>query len=592
MSLSALSPDGQGLVVAHGSVVWIARRSEGLAPAAVLRTPNDTVAVASSARRVFALTHVGELIVADRSGEPLATDELGGPALDVVVRGRHTIVFVGDGYRRWIAPGQVVSVAVDHVVAGAVDAEGRVAVATSDGTLRVFDAHDAVLQEIPTPKPLHHIVSSTWHDSDAPVWYAASEDEVFVVRADDTVCHHITQTGEHPIRHLAASVEGGLLAVGLGDSLAVIMTLPSRDTVGQLAYSGRTITGLDLDSNAVVGVGLDQGDGNWFELRTRALVRTDPPDGEPRRTWLVSAGSTFEDPPPAKVEPPKVDPEPAPARPAPKSSTADRRPPPPHVDPASIDHVRRCATCGEPAAVPLNAIFARRMGFTTNAVAQLDYRCQHCGTPFGIQSLAEIRLIAAAILAMPLLGVLSAWVSIPFAEMSETTEPYRWLSFLGIGFILFGVGGMVWSFVRPGLTKLRHPKVPDARVPPLRYPRPYRLRRCTCGAWAAVSKVEATTINGIRMSTDRTFHCHECGNEFTVVQPFTMFLMGAIGLALTPFGAILLLFLAMGQADLGTVCCTGGPAVLGLFGLWSAFTGARDRWFRHPLDPDEPPQSL
>lgn len=587
--LSSLSPDGRCLVVGHGSVVWIATRSQGLAPAAVLELPDEVVAVAASARRVFALTRAGVLVVSDRHGDELGRDELGAEGVDLMVRGTHTVAFTRRGFVRSLAPGQHTDVEIDGVVAGAVAPDGRVAVVLEGGPLRLFDATDGVERELESPEPLHRIVPSTWHEGGDLAWFAVSEDEVFVVPPGRDQCFHVTSTGDQKIRHLAAAPDGRMLALALGEKMAVVLTLPERDTVGQVSYVDRRIVGLDFGPDDVLALGMDQGDGNWFDLRTLEIVRTDPPEGEARRHWMVEAGANLPEERSAESESaPSPD---SPPVAAPRTPGKDRRPPPPQVDRSTIDHVRRCASCGKPAAVPLSQVFVRRMGITTNAVAQTDYRCQECGTPFTLQSMAEVKAVFAAILGLPLLGITSLWLGMPFATMSESTEPLRWVMVGLIGLVVIGGWGAVIGFGRPLWTKIRHPKVDGAPVPALRYPRAHRLRRSSAGAWAQVTKVEATTINGIRMGTDLTYTCHESGEEFTIVTPFSMFVMGAVGLVLTPFVAVALFGLVSG-ADLTTLCCAGVPGAIGLFGLGYALTGARDRWLRHPEDRDEPPLEL
>lgn len=270
-------------------------------------------------------------------------------------------------------------------------------------------------------------------------------------------------------------------------------------------------------------------------------------------------------------------------------SLSARRPPPPVDFNGTFDHVRKCAACGQPAALPLARRYIRRFGNVTNEVSQTYYRCQACGTPFVIRGMAELGVVLGLLVAFPLSGLVLTWLAIPFNAFPDDAAGLRWPLFFGLGFVLVVFGSMVVGFVLPGIQKLQRPKVPGASVPPLRYLRPHRLRRCTCGALAAVSKVETTRINGILTSTEKTYSCHECAEQFTVVQPFSLVVVGLMGLVTAPVGLVGLAAVAAGSIDVGTLLCTGTPTVFGLFAFWWVITGARDRWLRHPEDLDEPP---
>src|SRR5690606_25794088 len=95
-------------------------------------------------------------------------------------------------------------------------------------------------------------------------------------------------------------LDGDALALALGDALVVVLSWPARDTIAQLHYVDRAVTGLHFGPAPWLAIGLDGGDGNKFDLRTGDLHRTDTQPGREHRRWLVRVSVA----PPAAAPPP------------------------------------------------------------------------------------------------------------------------------------------------------------------------------------------------------------------------------------------------------------------------------------------------
>jgi hypothetical protein len=108
--------------------------------------------------------------------------------------------------------------------------------------------------------------------------------------------------------HVACSAKA--IAVSWDNKSAAVLKWPSKDTLGSLMYPERAIEGLAFGPWPWLGVSLDLGDGNKFNLETIRLHRSDTHPGREHHSWLVAVGGPPDDKP--KSAPPR----PAPARPS------------------------------------------------------------------------------------------------------------------------------------------------------------------------------------------------------------------------------------------------------------------------------------
>ena len=229
-SLSALTPDGQVLVVAAGQTVWIDRNTTGAAPAAVVPLPGPCVGVATTQTRIAALTADGVLVVADDAGH-LVQEDLGAQGLHIDAAGDHIVAFTSTGLHRWSARGGLKHLSCDGIVTGAVAEDGRVAIAT-ETSVRALEPDNSAMSEVGTEHPVTVLIGSTW--SAGSHWYGAADNQVFAFNPGASARSHLTST-DAPITQLACSPEGHLVAIGVGTHLAVVLSLPDRNTVGQSA---------------------------------------------------------------------------------------------------------------------------------------------------------------------------------------------------------------------------------------------------------------------------------------------------------------------------------------------------------------------
>ncbi|MEM6929502.1 MAG: hypothetical protein AAF602_21360 [Myxococcota bacterium] len=282
---AALSPDGRGLAVAHDAQIWLSEREPG-APAVVLDLPDPAVALAMSHDRVFAVTESGVLVMASRRGQLELRRRLGGRGVAVGRFGDHVIAFTTEGWLRWRIDdarpdarwGKERTTALHDLQAGACAGDGRIAALTGDGDLLVYDAQDRQRQRIGVRGDL--VVAG------GPAgWFVARVDEVVQVTPRGRV--RPVLLADVPIRALAASPDGRLLAVPLGDEVVALWSVSGGRPLSRVQVFGRHVTGIALGADARLGLGLDQGDGNWLDLDTEQFARTQPPLGDVRRTWAI-----------------------------------------------------------------------------------------------------------------------------------------------------------------------------------------------------------------------------------------------------------------------------------------------------------------
>jgi hypothetical protein len=320
-TLAALSPDGLLLAVGAEREVWLDRHGHDTDPTLVIPLSGPCVGVAMDERWLYALTEQGCLLVADHRGIARAVHSLGEPGVAVAARPGHAAVLTASGYRRLQggAPGALC--ALQGGTSLGLSPGGAVAVGGQDGLLRVYGPQDQLLGKVALADEgaeggVRGVCWAPEPEGPGAVWYATWGDRIFALAADGSSGRVLTRAqGMHPAQ-LAASPDGGLLAVLLEPTFALVLVLPSRDTVGQLEYMGRNAVGVALGGSDLLGVGLDQGDGNWLELRTAQLFRNDPPPGQDKRRWMVSVSAdgpavlarpSLHRPPPP---PPAPDPEP------------------------------------------------------------------------------------------------------------------------------------------------------------------------------------------------------------------------------------------------------------------------------------------
>ena len=206
---------------------------------------------------------------------------------------------------------------------------------------------------------------------------------------------------------------------------------------------------------------------------------------------------------------------------------ADALPHPVAPEELAVAHpiVRRCPSCGEPAAVVMRDWSGSRMfGLVqSGSTGQLDWVCQSCGRGFrtrprGIRILVGL-LFLPFFICGPVGGILT------FLDGFDV-EALLFTLVLGL---VGAVAVVIWAW--PFLLLLRARKIADAPYPEVRYTLTEPARRCTCGGVATCTKVTETRTLGIRSGTEYEYRCHSCGEQFTIEDGLGMglsFLVGGV----------------------------------------------------------------
>lgn len=181
--------------------------------------------------------------------------------------------------------------------------DGRVCVADGAGAVAEFDAAGELRHQVELGGPA---VAAAWNPRG--FWVLATARKL--MRLEGGSLHHVTNAPEDmPVRGVACAADGAI-GIVLGKSLALVMSWPARDTIGQLMYIEREVKGLSFGPSPWLAVALDGGDGNKLDLQSGDLHRTDTHPGRPHRRWMVKVS----------VHPPEV------AAPAPAASPAPAAP--------------------------------------------------------------------------------------------------------------------------------------------------------------------------------------------------------------------------------------------------------------------------
>lgn len=282
----AYDPSGALIVLADGSELLV---HDGPSEGPLWRRTEEhpIVAVGAAAGSVISVDRSGRARWFDaRRDHVQATVATGSPthAADVAANG-DLLLAHADGARVLTrgGPGPRIDWPDARAVAWADD--GRMLVAGNDGTAGEFDPRGQLLHRVQLDAP---IVAATWNPQG--FWILATARKF--VRLVGGELHHLTSAPEDmPVRAVACAGDGSRIGFALGDDLVLVLAWPSRDNVGQLRYLDRKVSGLAFGPAPWLGVGLDGGDGNKFDLQTGDLSRTDTHPGRPHRRWLVKCSA-------------------------------------------------------------------------------------------------------------------------------------------------------------------------------------------------------------------------------------------------------------------------------------------------------------
>lgn len=300
----AYDASGHSLVLADGAELLVHDGpSEGPRWRRELKSP--LVAVGATPRSVIAVDSDGEVTWFEPDRDAVqATAAAGEPARAAAVSPEgHVLVATSTGARVLTPQGPGASLDWPGASAVAWAADGRMLVADDAGRVGEFSA-DA--------RPLHEArldggAVAAAHNAQG-FWVVATARKL--LRFADGSLHHLTNApADMPVRAVACAADGASLAIALGDTLALVMSWPARDTIGQLMYIERKVMGLSFGPAPFLAVALDGGDGNKLNMRTGDLHRTDTQPGRPHRRWLVqkSVSPASEPAPPPRAAPPAAE---------------------------------------------------------------------------------------------------------------------------------------------------------------------------------------------------------------------------------------------------------------------------------------------
>lgn len=204
-----------------------------------------------------------------------------------------------------------------------------------------------------------------------------------------------------------------------------------------------------------------------------------------------------------------------------------------------------------------------------------DFVCQACGYRFTIGP-PRGRLIGGGCFSLIFLGTgVMGCIGGLIAGLAEGN--YGGLV-LGVVGLAVGVPLALWA-TSPWRAARRHPVVPGAPVPVLRYSLDEPFRRCSCGQSARCTHVLQWRKMGVNLGREMTYRCDGCTREFTIDSVF--------GTVFTVFGSALALAVGIGAASTasgqgpGAWACSGAIALLGVCGLLLAIWRVVSR-LRHP----------
>lgn len=174
---------------------------------------------------------------------------------------------------------------------------------------------------------------------------------------------------------------------------------------------------------------------------------------------------------------------------------------------------------------------------STGASGRVDLRCQGCGAAITFMPAPAVRAVVGGGIFAQLgaLGLLLLLAGV--AVLGET--PALGLGLAATGACLAGLAGLaIAHFVRPWWNERRHPVVPGAARPPLRFDAVEPLRRCGCGAAAPATEVVAHSTNFVPTGTDTTHTCPACQARFTVSDDWGIAFNGLVAAVFVPLAAV------------------------------------------------------
>jgi len=296
---------------------------------------------------VFALVDGAELLLHDGDSEgPLWRKTLDAPLVGVAADSDKVIAVTAAGTVTWFGPktgdvqrtatfGTKVSLAViagDRVIAASIDKllvlEGQpladhgakaLAVAPNGEVLAVRETGALVLIK------KDGTATTQTYDGVSPravafhpegFWVLGLASKLLKWDGAATPTHITNLPADSKLDHVTCSDKA--IAIAWDEHMVVALEWPSKETLGSLNYLERKVRGIAFGPWPWLGVALDLGDGNKFNLTDARLHRSDTHPGRKHHSWMVSVGGSSKNDKPAAKPAPKAAPPVQQLAPAPK----------------------------------------------------------------------------------------------------------------------------------------------------------------------------------------------------------------------------------------------------------------------------------
>jgi hypothetical protein len=126
-------------------------------------------------------------------------------------------------------------------------------------------------------------------------WLVGLDSKVLQWSGSGEPTHVTSLPAGSKLDHLATSPRA--IGISWDHKMAVALAWPSKDTLGSVDYPERKVEGIAFGPWPWLGISLDLGDGNKFNLETIALHRSDTHPGREHHRWLVAVGGPPDDKP-------------------------------------------------------------------------------------------------------------------------------------------------------------------------------------------------------------------------------------------------------------------------------------------------------
>lgn len=294
--------------------------------------PAEIVAL-GAARGVFvALERGGRVTFWAPDGAPLGSQSVAADAdgLAVSPDGRF-VVLAGGTATLHARGGEGQPLPVAEATAAAFSRDGSaLAVGTKASELRLFSGAGVEAGVAATEAPVRSVAPRP------SGWLVAAGERILRVGPTGQPVERVTRAGGMEPDLLAVSPDGALFAARLSESLVMCLGDPPQETVAQLTYIDRKISGVAFGPERLFFVGLVGGDANYVDIAGKELRRTDPFEGRAMNRWMVKV----------VIEPDAAPPVASPTAASPASQPAPAPPAAPSPAPRASGPSRAVAALG------------------------------------------------------------------------------------------------------------------------------------------------------------------------------------------------------------------------------------------------------